>query len=56
MFGLKKQNINLEPISGVGLSRLIIIIIIIIISPLKSSKILGVGLNLLNHHCPDEMS
>ena len=51
MFGLKKQNINLEPISGV--SRLIIIIII---SPLKSSKILGVGLNLLNHHCQDEMS
>ena len=52
MFGLKKQKINLEPISGV--SRLIIIIIII--SPLKSSKILGVGLNLLNHHCQDEMS
>ena len=54
MFGLKKQKINLEPISGVSShSRLIIIIII---SPLKSSKILGVGLNLLNHHCQDEMS
>ena len=53
MFGLNKQNIKLEPISGV--SRLIVIIIIII-SPLKSSKILGVGLHLLNRHCQDEMS
>ena len=54
MFGLNKHNIKLEPISGV--SRLIVIIIIIIISPLKSSKILGVGLHLLNRHCQDEMS